>query len=129
VLTALIEEACVQETLAALQAGEEARRCEVPEVRDVLTQIAADEQRHAELGWRTLAWMLEAFPELRPVAITCLNDALDRAVSELPAPGLHAPADGVLGGRAVAALRRKAIAQVLRPCVDALASGSVVLAA
>jgi hypothetical protein len=51
---------CIAETRAAIVARDKAfvERDEV--VRDVLTTIADDEERHAELAWRTIAWALRA---------------------------------------------------------------------
>ncbi|MDC0674718.1 ferritin-like domain-containing protein [Nannocystis radixulma] len=56
VVAAVIREACVGETLSALEAREAAERAEDPGLRRVLAQIADDEQRHAELGWRFVRW-------------------------------------------------------------------------
>jgi hypothetical protein len=58
VLEAVIHEACVGETLSALEAREAAERAQDPALRRVLTKIADDEQRHAELGWRVVQWAL-----------------------------------------------------------------------
>jgi len=52
---------CVNETIAALEAAD--------------PRIAADEARHAELAWRTLAWLVRAHPSCVP--------ALGRAVRDL----------------------------------------------
>jgi hypothetical protein len=52
-------EACVGEAVASLLAFEAASRCTEPSIRAVLQGIAQDEQQHALLGWRTLAWALK----------------------------------------------------------------------
>jgi rubrerythrin len=57
-----IAEACIGETLAAVEAAEAAAHATDPSVRRVLLAIARDEKRHAELGWRFLAWVLDAAP-------------------------------------------------------------------
>jgi hypothetical protein len=49
---------CIAETRAAIVARDKAAAAQDPLVRDVLTQIADDEERHAELAWRTIAWAL-----------------------------------------------------------------------
>jgi hypothetical protein len=59
VLAAVIREACVGETLSALELREAADRAEAPALRELLLAIAGDEQRHAELGWRFVQWALE----------------------------------------------------------------------
>jgi hypothetical protein len=57
---------CIGETVASLLAREAAEVCADPDIRDVLAGIADDEQRHALLGWRTVAWALRVGgPEVR----------------------------------------------------------------
>lgn len=51
-------ESCMGETVAAMLAREGAHRAEDPVLKQVLEAIADDEQRHAELGWRIVAWAL-----------------------------------------------------------------------
>jgi hypothetical protein len=65
VFETLFEEGCVGETLAALEAAQAARRAEDPRVREVMETIAADEQRHAELAWRSARWLLVRHPQLQ----------------------------------------------------------------
>mgnify|MGYP002039752867 CR=1 FL=1 len=57
-------EGCVAETIAAVEAGEAARRAEDSELQVRLQVIAEDEANHAVLAWETLAFLLEiAGPE------------------------------------------------------------------
>jgi hypothetical protein len=56
---ALVREGCVGETLAAIEATHRAIACTQSEAQAALHQIADDEARHAQLAWRTLAWLLE----------------------------------------------------------------------
>jgi hypothetical protein len=85
VMTA-IHEACVGETLAALEAEAELARATDPEVRRVLERIARDEARHAELGYRFLRWALDrAEPELRHRFIAELDAALRAELARKPA--------------------------------------------
>jgi hypothetical protein len=55
----VIAEGCFGETSAALEALEAADTAEDPVIRAAYTQIAADEQRHAELAFRFVRWALE----------------------------------------------------------------------
>jgi hypothetical protein len=55
-----ITEACIGETLAAIEAAEAAEHATDPEVMQALTTIARDEGKHAELGWKFLRWALES---------------------------------------------------------------------
>ncbi|PCC74077.1 ferritin-like domain-containing protein [Nannocystis exedens] len=59
---------CIGETVASLLAWEAAAVCEEPAIREVLRGIAEDEQRHALLGWRTVAWAIRhgGLPCARP---------------------------------------------------------------
>ena len=58
VVRGLIAEACVGETLGVAEAMAAAEGASDPVVRAVLDRIAADELRHAQLAWRSLAWLL-----------------------------------------------------------------------
>jgi hypothetical protein len=68
-------DACVGETVGAARARAEAERVTDPAVRLVLSEIAQDEERHAELAWRTLAWAVRVggAPVSRALA-TALED-------------------------------------------------------
>jgi hypothetical protein len=55
---ATFEDGCMGETIAAMEARARAADEDDPRVRASLARIAADEERHAELAWRALAWML-----------------------------------------------------------------------
>ena len=54
------EEGCVAETLAAMDAHEKHAKYTDSAIHEVLARIAADEERHAELAWRTVAWAVRA---------------------------------------------------------------------
>src|SRR5690606_25004689 len=54
ILEAVVREACVGETLAAIEARTALAHARDPAVRTTLERIAADELRHAQLGWQTL---------------------------------------------------------------------------
>jgi hypothetical protein len=103
-LRSLIEEACVGETLGVAEALALADAAGDPVIERVHRRIAADEQRHAELGWRTLAWLLEGADEATRAA----------------AARWFAGAMAAAGGGALAAVRRQALREVVAPCADAL---------
>jgi hypothetical protein len=101
----LVEEACVGETLGVAEALAFAEAARDPVVERIHRRIAADEQRHAELAWRTLAWLLDGAGEpLRREAATAFEAAVRRAQ----------------GDDALAAVRRQAIREVIAPCAAAL---------
>jgi hypothetical protein len=77
-------EGCIGETMAALQAAEQLADATDPAVREVLTIIAADEARHAELAWRTIAWALRTGGAAVSVAVS-------EVFAELCGPRISAP--------------------------------------
>jgi hypothetical protein len=123
IIEALVLEACVGETLAAIEAREAAAHAKDPAVAIMLEQIAADELRHAQLGWRALRWMLDTGDHaLLEFALAQLDAAMleveiATSASELPASLRE---HGVLDDALRAELRREGIERLIRPCVAAL---------
>jgi len=130
VARAVLREACVGETLAAIEAQAAAAAAKDPAVRRVLQKIAADEGRHAALGWQALAWLMA---EMDPAARAGLLRELEAALAELtmappaeaaPAAGGEAQAlagHGLMSEAARAAALRIGAATVLAPAAAALA--------
>ena len=126
VLAAVIREACVGETLSALEAREAAARAEDPALRRILARIAADEQRHAELGWRFVQWALgRASADQRARAEAVFSDAIAGAEATIAALAQQ-PADvelrihGVVDAPLRAALWREGLRELVLPTRDAL---------
>ncbi len=122
ILVATIVEACIGETIAAMHAEVAASRSRDPAVRRALEGIAADEARHALLAWRFVGWMLERDPSLCDVArrafATCSpGPEVDR---DPPVASAIWEGHGRLGPRTASTLSRRAFAQVIRPCAEAL---------
>jgi hypothetical protein len=122
ILTSLLTEACVIETVAAAQAERALAAAASPVVRGVLAEIVADEARHAAYGWRCAKWMLDAHPELRGVAQEVLA-GLAPAEDPLPeadpdAAGLAA--FGLLDARTRAQSKRETWEKVIRPAAALL---------
>lgn len=63
---AMLEEGCINESVAAAEAAVAALQCREPGAKSVLERIAADETRHAALAWRTLRWLLDSHAEVAP---------------------------------------------------------------
>lgn len=126
VLSSVVREGCIGETLAAVEAEHAAERALDPEVRAALERIARDEATHAELAWHFVAWMLECRPELRQR----VRDELEGAAGEMlraPLPPASPNACrrrelGMLSDRERAELRRDAVQRVVLPCLRVLAS-------
>lgn len=124
ILEGLIVEACVGETLAAIEAHEAARWAEDPSVAAVLERIAADEWRHAQLGWRALGWLLaQGDARLRGFALSRFEVALaavERKRGLVHEGKRELRRHGVLDEALRDEVRRAGIAAVIRPCVAAL---------
>jgi hypothetical protein len=121
ILRALIAEGCVGETLGVAEAIELCATVRDPALQRVHARIAADEQRHAELAWRTLAWLLDgADAGLRRHAARCFDDAVAAMSADPAAPSLVLPEHGLLSAETIGQVRRRAIAEVILPCASAL---------
>jgi hypothetical protein len=117
----LVREACVEETLAAIEAGEAASQAEDACVAAILGQIASDELRHALLGWRTLQWILQTYPTVRSFALdrlaTAIANARQAAFAPMDATSSALRCHGVLDDVLRLRVRRAALAAVLEPAV------------
>ncbi|KIG14091.1 putative lipoprotein [Enhygromyxa salina] len=125
IIEALVLEACVGETLAAIEAREAAAHATDRQVAATLAQIAQDELRHAQLGWRALRWMLDtAEPSLVEFAFARLDQAMQEATVTTAAAGVPASLriHGVLDDNLRTRLRREGVANLIQPCVAALRS-------
>ncbi len=130
-------EGCVGETVAAVVAAEQLARATDPAVREALARIAADEARHAELAWRTVAWALrEGGRDVRA--------AVERVVTmggprppQPPRPSQTPPSEasralpghGLLDAATLAQVVAAAMADVVAPCARALLDGGEGLSA
>jgi hypothetical protein len=134
-MTTLLE-GCIGETVAALGAREGATYATDPHVQQVLSEIAADEERHAELAWRFLDWALAGRPALAPALLAKARVQLagkrsritpssrltardtDRATSTEARLIQH----GILQLDQQQELEVQALEQVILPCLLALAA-------
>ncbi|MCB9529902.1 MAG: ferritin-like domain-containing protein [Myxococcales bacterium] len=120
VITALIDEGCVGETLGAAEAQAIAAAAD-PTVAAVGDRLAADEARHAALAWRTLRWLLDdADDATHAAAADAFTQAIHRARAADHGDGPHLPAHGLPGPAARKALHADTIAEVIMPCARVL---------
>ncbi len=122
-MTTLLE-GCIGETVAALGAREGATCATDPHVRQVLSEIAADEERHAELAWRFLDWALAQRPSLAPALLATARAQLAGNRSRIN--GATSAETGLLehGILPLAQHRElevQALERVILPCLVALA--------
>jgi hypothetical protein len=122
----VIREACVGETLAAADAAGALAGATDDEVRAALERIAADELRHAALGWRFIAWVLEQTDATGRARIARAFAHATRASRHQLAASSSAPDDddlvghGVLSSGARAALMQRTLREVIDPLHQAL---------
>jgi hypothetical protein len=121
-------EGCIGETQAALIAREAARLAEDPTARALLTQIAEDEARHAELAWRFVAWALDTHPALASELEGALLEARARTMvvpEREPAETVAAfHAAGRLTEAERTAFAHEALGEVVTPCLRGLLSAA-----
>ncbi len=122
-----LRDACLNETVASLVASAAASGATDERARAALETIASDEARHAELGWRTLAWLVRTFD---------VRDALSGELAALrttePSARNTSPnalaatlrRHGVVSAEEQAELRVSAVREVVVPCLEALLAAS-----
>jgi hypothetical protein len=124
-----IHEACVGETLAAIEALEALTSASDPAVVEVLERVVRDESAHAELGWRFLKWALAgADRELRELARSELQRAVDLALaaslpdvdSRRPAASPELERHGLCSTARRHEARREALLHVVMPLARGL---------
>jgi hypothetical protein len=122
-LVTAIREGCVGETIAALEAAELAERVSDAVLRAVLTRVAADEKRHAELAFRFVEWALSRLGEHGHALV---ESEIDGVRSELPS--LTDPVDepatselarrGILNEGLARAVRAAALQAAVLPALE-----------
>lgn len=81
-LKLVLREGCIGETVAALDALRDAESTSDPLIESALRQIARDEQNHAELAYRFMAWGLtQVSAELRAELVREAEERLDSCAS------------------------------------------------
>lgn len=116
---------CLNETIAALEAGAAADGTIHEALKLVLEETARDEQNHAELAWEYVAWAIATGG--RPVR-EAIKAAAERAMDELeaepaPAAGTTPKGWGVLDPSERHQLRVRSSREVLRPAFARLVEG------
>jgi len=127
ILEAVIVEACIGETLAALEAAVALEHATDGEVRDTLSVIARDEARHAALGWETLRWALASSDAptrviLESMVHAAIAEARARAgQGETTHHSETLTAHGMLSGPQRSRVIREGLDEVIAPVAASLA--------
>jgi hypothetical protein len=127
IVNLVLREGCLGETVAALEALEAATLATDPAVKSALSRIARDEQTHAELAFKFLAWALtqssvEARAQLALEARQALADFEAEALAQASDPP-HDPlasARGILSAKALRAIHVGAVREVVEPLLSAI---------
>jgi hypothetical protein len=120
-----LREGCIGETVAAAEAAEALQHCQDPAARAVLSRIAVEEGRHAELAWRFVAWALQVGPpslldQVRDAFATELTAPNAARAVELPSPDRELARHGLLTVPLRAALRERVLSAIVSPCAEVL---------
>jgi hypothetical protein len=121
IVTVAVLECCIGETIASLEAAEAHALASDADAKAALGMIAADERRHAELGWRFVGWALSQHgPRLSSVVAQAFEDGIRQLLPSNENNAADLEAYGLLGSATSQWLRERAIAEVLLPCRDRL---------
>jgi len=127
VAVAAAREGCIGEALASLLAREGARRTADPTLREVLTIIAEDEERHALLAWSTVRWAVQTGgPSVRAAVAQVFAEAAQAGIAVPEAPDADLSRWGLLSRSDAEGLGRACLAEVILPAAAVLLGAPVV---
>lgn len=120
-----VREGCVGETIAAMVAQASSATAQDTELKRLLSGLAEDELRHAELAWRFVAWAVATGGEtVAAAAHAAFDDAINGALQAPDDPDsidtAAWQAHGRLTQRGWLAAARAAVHQVIAPCAREL---------
>jgi len=119
-----VEEGCVGETIAALEAQVAADLAQDEAVRAVQRRVYEDESRHAELAWRFVRWAAQVGgAPLRAALRDAFERTLTRFEGATPLESIHEQrleAHGILSERRKHLLRAQIMNEVIRPALASL---------
>lgn len=121
----LAEEGCIAETISAMQLAVAAARTRDRVLRSLLTDIAEQELRHAELAWTALGWMLARGTDAVRNAVADVFANAHRAVPRSVSESDHLDpvtlaAVGRLGSRERLDIAERALSVTVAPAAAAL---------
>ena len=123
ILTRLLTEGCVEETVSTSLAALRLAHATDKRIRSTLERIVSDETRHAAFAWRSARWLLSERPDLAPLARRVLALALAQPPpAGGPAVSAALRAHGVLSRADRARERARTVREVIKPAIAALFS-------
>lgn len=121
ILASAITEGCIDETVSTYYARAARDTCVDHEISVVLSKIVAEEDRHAELSWNFVEWMVAKFPDLQEGADDCFARHLAKRAQARPAEAeFFVEGYGILSPQAREKAELLAIEQVILPRSRAL---------
>ena len=121
VLLETIQEGCINETLAAAEASWLVEQTPFSSLQEILVRIARDETRHAALAWKTVQWILEEHPELRPAARAAFAAFIDSQSEDTVTSEDRWMAEfGIIPSGMREAVRQETLAGVIAVCSENL---------
>lgn len=116
-----LRDGCLGESLAACGAAEAARSAVDPRVQSALLEIARDEEAHAELAWRTIAWLLDHHgAPVRAVIESFLDDLRAKPRPRCPETDPDLSEHGVLTKSKLASVEEDVLSGIVIPCAEGL---------
>jgi hypothetical protein len=119
-----LEDGCIGETVAAVEAALAAHGATDEVVRECLARIAEDEARHAELAFRILAFAArrggEAVAEVLRAALDGLDARAQVPCAEEACADASLAVHGIVCAHARARIHAEVLAGVVRPCLQSL---------
>ena len=113
-----VREGCVGETLSALATRRAAEGTHDPAIRRILDGIAADEERHAVLSWKVVAWALkQGGAEVRQAVVQALREPVRFGG---PVQVEELAGQGILGPQAMRRVAQEGLRRVVAPAATAL---------
>lgn len=116
---ALVDEACVSEAVGAAEAQLLSETVSDDVQRTIYRRIAEDELRHAELGYRTLRWLVEEHPELTETIRDAFASSI-REVLRVATPTVVAPELGLWSRGHRLECRWSAVHDMIEPLAEAI---------
>ena len=125
ILKNVILEGCIGETTAALEAKLLSERASEPSLAATLHQIAADEQRHAQLAWSFTKWCIEQHGEAAiSICRSAIAEELRNGLSSSSQTSDHqlniTEQFGYMSRTERNELKRAVLSSVVLPCLDQL---------
>lgn len=119
-LRRVLNESCVDGTVAAICCNIAAERAQDPVLSTILDRIASEEEAHAALGWHVVHWLEQSSPRNARSAVDLLHDAYALAPALPSTQDLALESWGLLGTDTVSAARDRAFMLVIFPATAVL---------